>query len=504
MSLSNENIQQKGEIPEIVKLPNGRIRVVRRFHKFTREDVDDANLGTLMGDFGDLDNAEEPIVDQGYDDCRLISVQVDNRFNSVTNAENPVLVKTYETLTDSFVQIDDDTENTTESGLKTVTKVFRAKSGTENSDTVGSTLSGGLTLASSKLVDNDAFAELTQIYSENGVASVDVESKYGGVITLTTVTGFNIDVNQAQALSGAAGTFLDQQTKNVGGFETDIFRFVDGSGEIDRSVSEQGVLKKTTITSVNEHPTHPTGVLVDQRTDTRDFGIIYTHTYAEGSGTVSEVESLSFNGKLTTTSVTSLGTEPVIPDGAAIISSASSVENGITLFKLTHVKGQGEVSRSTNPNYNGAINVITVTSLNEEPQAAGDLVDTDVKAGDGYILYTYQFAAGQGEVSRSSSQEYGGALTKTVISSINEEPAHSGALVNSTVSANDGFTLYTYTFAEGSGEVSRSISTEHNGILTKTTITSVNEEPSSEGALVDTKVTANNGFTLYTYHVHVN
>ncbi|MAS97370.1 MAG: hypothetical protein CMF29_00335 [Kiritimatiellaceae bacterium] len=499
MSLGNENIHQKGEIPEIIKLPNGRLRVVRRFHKFTREDVDDANLGSLMGDFGDLDDANEQIENQGYTNCRLISVEVDTRFNRQSNADNPVLVKTYETLTSSFVQIDDDTESTTESGLKTVTKVFRAVSGTTNNDTVGTSLSGGLTLASSKLVDNDAFAELTQVFSETGVVSVDVDSKYGGVITLTTVTGFNIDVNQAQALSGAAGNFLDQQTKNKGGFETTIFRFVDGSGEIDRSTSEQGVLKKTTITSINEHPDYPNGVLVDQRTDTRDFGIIYTHTYAEGSGTVSEVESLSFNGKLKTTSVTSLGTEPIIPNGAAIIQSATSVENGLTLFKLTHVQGQGEVSSSINPNYGGSLQVETITSINEEPSGSGELIDTNVKAGDGYILYTYQFASGQGEIGRSTDDQYNGKLRITTITTINVEPSGTGALIESKVDTKDGYIVYTYRYATGQGRISRSSTPAYNGVLEFETITSLNEEPQGTGTLTDTQVRSGEGWLLYTY-----
>ena len=76
MSLGNGNIHQKGEIPEIVKLPNNRIRVIRRFQKFTREDVDNANLGSLMGDFGAEDTTGEQISGQGYTNCRLIEVKV--------------------------------------------------------------------------------------------------------------------------------------------------------------------------------------------------------------------------------------------------------------------------------------------------------------------------------------------------------------------------------------------------------------------------------------------
>jgi hypothetical protein len=118
MSIGNTSLHQSGEIPEIVKLPNGRIRVTRRFHKFTREDVDNANLGSLMGDFGDLDIAGEQISNQGYTNCRLISVEVDTRFNSVSNTDSAVLVKTYETLTAVWTKEQDDEVTSTDNGLR--------------------------------------------------------------------------------------------------------------------------------------------------------------------------------------------------------------------------------------------------------------------------------------------------------------------------------------------------------------------------------------------------
>ena len=177
MSLGNTSIHQRGEIPEITKLPNNRIRVVRRFQKFTREDVDNANLGSLMGDFGDLDTTGEQITNQGYTDCRLISVDVDTRFNSQANADNAVLVKTYETLTSSFVQIVDDTIDFPEDGIKRVTREYRAVSGTLNSRTVGTAYSVGgvnLYLASYKIEDNDAFAQLTEVYINAGTISESI------------------------------------------------------------------------------------------------------------------------------------------------------------------------------------------------------------------------------------------------------------------------------------------------------------------------------------------
>jgi hypothetical protein len=163
------SIEEKETIGEILHYVN---ELEKRFHKFTREDIDNANLGSLMGDFGDLDTAGEQISNQGYTNCRLISVEVDTRFNSVSNTDSAVLVKTYETLTDSFVQITDDTVTFTENGLKQITRVYRAVSGTISSNVVGTTaLNTGETLASSRIEDSEAFAELTETYIESGVLS---------------------------------------------------------------------------------------------------------------------------------------------------------------------------------------------------------------------------------------------------------------------------------------------------------------------------------------------
>ena len=175
MSIGNANIHQVSEIPEITKLPNGRLRVVRRFNKFTREDVDNANYGSLMGDFGDLDTSGQQVVNQGYTNLRLISVEVDNRFNAVTNNSNPVLVKTYETLTTVFVQItDEDRIEELENGTRRLTRVLRAVSGTTpetqglgfntHISSVVANDSYEYNLAKSDLNDTGAFAELTLVY----------------------------------------------------------------------------------------------------------------------------------------------------------------------------------------------------------------------------------------------------------------------------------------------------------------------------------------------------
>jgi len=277
MSIGNTNLHQRGEIPEIVKLPNGRIRVIRRFHKFTREDVDNANLGSLMGDFGDLDTAGEQIANQGYTNCRLISVEVDTRFNSVSNTDSAVLVKTYETLTNSFVQITDDTVTFTENGLKQITRVYRANSGITSSNVVGTTaLNTGEILASSRIEDNDAFAELTETYIEAGILS-RTEDFVGSQDSLV-IEAIGPDPSTPSGFSLAS-----KQESNYEGFQTNRFTFLKNN--VILSVTEDKVGSQNAVVNEVFKPTSEliTGIDTD--------GIALSG-YSEANRTESDYEGI--------------------------------------------------------------------------------------------------------------------------------------------------------------------------------------------------------------------
>lgn len=399
MSIGNANIHQRGEIPEIIKLPNGRLRVVRRFHKFTREDVDDANLGSLMGNFGDLDDANEQIPDQGYTNCRLISVEVDTRFNRQSNAENPVLVKTYETLTDSFVQIEDDAESTTSNGLKTVTRVFRAASGTISSDVVGTTTSGGLTLASSKIVDNDAFAELIQTFVETGILDVSISEKYNGVLKESTVRSIGLTSAAAKTAANAVGVLLDSSTSEFEGLQSNVFRFVDGEGEISRTSNPEygGILTITTIVSINQEPTATSGNLVDSKVDNRDGYLFYTYRFAEGSGEISKSDNAAGNGVFVRT-LTHLNESPPDQTGYVLQESSTSAKDGYFLVTNRYLKKEGIISTETEagPSYLPTSTITRISQYGEMPTGEGTLFKSSTQDSDGFTIFTAEFITVQG------------------------------------------------------------------------------------------------------------
>jgi hypothetical protein len=319
MSIGNANLHQRGEIPEIVKLPNGRIRIIRRFHKFTREDIDNAALGSTMGNFGDLDTTGEQIANQGYTDCRLISVEVDTRFNSLSNADNAVLVKTYETLTSSFVQITDDTVTFTENGLRQVTRVYRAISGTTSTNVIGTTnfSSGGTTvyLASSKLDDNDAFAELTEEYVEAGTFDERVEAGPSGLPNTIVKT-----VRSRFTEPTSNGITLSKSNRNVNGLDEYEYRFLekaDGTSPVGTGVNL---------------------VSYEKNIQVRTAGVISATTVAVGTGSIAVLNTVPPSVKSVKANVTIvLTTSGSVQSPVAYNLSNKSASASVTTTRVSPV-----------------------------------------------------------------------------------------------------------------------------------------------------------------------
>lgn len=485
MSIGNANIHQQGEIPEIIKLPNDRIRVIRRFQKFTREDVDNANLGSLMGDFGDLDTSNEQIPNQGYSDCRLISVEVDTRFNQQANADNAVLVKTYETLTNEFVEISSDTKEIGESNLKKITKVYRAISGTTSSNTVGTTplnpidpadteaVSDGIILASSKIEDNTGIAELTEEYIESGVLSVSQSHRYGDTVEVYSVEGINITENEAKAAVTGLPTsakFYGKKTSNLLGLETNTFEFFTGSGVISNleTKSHNNKLTKTTIVSIDVKPSAPSdSVLIESKSETRDEFVLYTYTFVSGTGVISTETSNKYGTLLDVVTVTTINAEATVPAGAFVKESTVREEDGYVLRSTTYVSGEGLVSETGSTKYQGKLEIESQVWLNTaDPTvpAGYTLIGTDTKEGEYGFLTTITYAKGEGEISTNTDNRSDGSIVKTFVILGDEKPTvESGYyLLEESYQAQDGYDIYTYYYYKKPQDYSISVSTTWN------------------------------------------
>jgi hypothetical protein len=515
MSLGNTNIHQQGEIPEITKLPNGRIRVVRRFVKFTREDVDNVNLGSLLGDFGDSDATGEQVTNQGYTNCRLIEVEVETstKRSAGSDSSNSVLVQTYETLTGSFVEITDPTISFTENGLKQVTRVYRAVSGTTSSKVVGTAtlpvvpVAGTTTtyLASSQVEDNTALAELTEVYLESGVLSISESHRYGDSVEVYSVEGIKLTEAQARAaISGLPATakFYGSRLSNYEGLQTTVYEFFTGSGVISTQISQSynDKLTRTTIVSIDDVPVTPAGaVLIESKAEARDEFILYTYVFVKGVGVISTETSHKYVSTLDVVTVTAINQVPSVPAGAFTKEALVRQEDGYLLYSTTYVSGKGEIGRSTESKYGGVLSIVSVTSINEVPDETGALINTSVQEGEYGTVYTYTYASGSGEIGSNVDTKYGGKLTITTKTSLNEVPSGTGVTITSGSRETDYGTIYTYTFAGGEGEIGTSTDLKYNGELTLTTKVSLNIVPTSTGYLFKSDSRETDYGTIYTY-----
>ena len=515
MSLGNSSVHQSGEIPEITKLPNGRIRVVRRFAKFTREDVDNVNLGSLLGDFGDLDATGEQVTNQGYSNCRLIEVEVDTstKRSAGSDSSSSVLVQTYETLTDSFVEITDPTISFTENGLKQVTRVYRAVSGTTSSKVVGTAtlpvvpVEGTTTtyLASSQVEDNTALAELTEVYLESGVLSISESHRYGDSVEVYSVEGIKLTEAQARAaISGLPATakFYGSRLSNYEGLQTTVYEFFTGSGVISTQISQSynDKLTRTTIVSIDDVPVTPVGaVLIESKAEARDEFILYTYVFVKGVGVISTETSHKYVDTLDVVTVTAINQVPSVPAGAFTKEALVRQEDGYLLYSTTYVSGKGEIGRSTESKYGSVLSIVSVTSINEVPSETGALINTSVQEGDYGTVYTYTYASGSGEIGSSVDTKYGGKLTLTTKTSLNLVPTGTGATISSGLRETDYGTIYTYVFANGEGDIGENTDTKYGGKLTVTTKTSLNTVPTGTGVTISSGSTETDYGTIHTY-----
>lgn len=325
----------------------------------------------------------------------------------------------------------------------------------------------------------------------SGVFSTSERTKHNGALTLTTIRAINLEPTHSGAL---VNTNVDEGD----GYTIYTYTFASGQGEVSRSTTSKygGVLSFETVVSINETPTG-TGAAFKTDVQEGDGYLIYTYTFVSGSGVISTDVKTRHNGALALTTITAVD---VVPTGAGVvISSGSDQRDGYIIYTRTFAEGSGVIDTNTKTRYNGALTLTTVRAINTTPTGSGALINQSVTEADGYTLYTYEFAEGAGEIDRSISTRYNGALTLTTITSLDVAPSASGALVSSKTQQGDGYIIYTRTFAEGSGEISRSVTTKQGGALTITTITSLDVAPSSSGVLFDTKTQQGDGYIIYTY-----
>jgi hypothetical protein len=222
---------------------------------------------------------------------------------------------------------------------------------------------------------------------------------------------------------------------------------------LSRSIREQnnGALIIETVEAFNEIPTANTGGAVQIGNDISNVEGIPTrrYTFAKGSGEISRTTQTKNNEALIITSVTALNSAPSV--AGVEISSSIRQEDGYTVYETTAAAGSGEISRNVSTRNNGKLVITTVTALGSAGSAAGVEIEASVREEDGYVLYTNTFARGDGQI-RVSTRPASSALAgvkEVTVTSFGTPVAPPGVLIAESESEEDGYVVYTKTALQG-------------------------------------------------------
>jgi hypothetical protein len=483
-------LHQSGEIPEIVKLPNGRIRVTRRFHKFTREDIDNANLGSLMGDFGDLDTAGEQISNQGYTNCRLISVEVDTRFNSVSNTDSAVLVKTYETLTAVWTKERDDEVTSTDNGLRVL-----ERSEVANLDGFPivqlSSPNGSKVVLSGMGNASNYFVLLVKANSANTIywrATNEVLATYNGSFTTANTDQWEykviytpISIDQLEI--GYDGT-------NYSTFDLSEFYLVSQSSDWQNNIVESFIEFEVTVN--NPSPFTDTVVFTGSNGNTA------TGTNVQGGGTGS-ISSPYEEDDVGVATITDGGKTLYLASFQDQTGAESNAQVGRVVTRWAEA---GTLNRSEDKV--GSQQAITIQAIGEVPAtpAGYSLARTSVGNYEGFQTNDYTFLK-PSVLSRSIREQNNGALIIETVEAFNEIPiANTAGAVNigEDVSNVEGIPTRRYTFAKGDGQiqVSKRPASPSLAGVTEVTVVSYGTAVTPTGVLIAESETEEDGYVRYT------
>jgi hypothetical protein len=347
--------------------------------------------------------------------------------------------------------------------------------------------------------------------SGSGRFSTDSTTTQGGAVTRTTIRFINTD-DTAKPAGALTATGVDQEQGYA--IYTEVYTSVPTAGggaggyaSEDISYRFGGALKYTTRTAYNATAPTPAGtqVLVKTETSNGDGFTINTRTWVEVVTVDLAPETQArLGGALTITTKRRFGSAPSAPAGGALISSRVDEGEGYALYTSVFASGTGNIDSESSLRLNGALRYTTYRSLNTPPTGtAGTLVRSETSDGEGYTLYTYTYCeVVSAELADETSSRLGGALTITTKRKINVAPTAPGssALISARVDEGEGYTLFTRSYASGSGEIDSEFSERLNGALRYTTYRYLNAVPGTPpaGTLVRSETNDGEGFTLFT------
>jgi hypothetical protein len=384
--------------------------------------------------------------------------------------------------------------------------------------------------------DDGTTRQIRRTYINKGLLLETNETKNNGALLLKTLVYLN-DVPVPNPPTGY--TLVSTRVENPNGLETTTYVFAKGNGQTDQSdeVKNNGALLIRTIryltaSSVSTNPiTTPTGYTnISYGYSDQDGYRVWTASYAKGNGQVSQEDEVKNNGTLLIRAIryltdSSVSTNPITtPTGYVNFSYGYSDQDGHRLWSASYAKGNGKLSQTDEVKFSGAFLRTTIiwltassvtTQPTTDPLSGGTIISTSYEDRDGYRIWTVVWSKGVATNNVIESVEYknNGKLVVYTRQKLGGAPTAPTAtiggtvvLIESTTKLEDGYTLYSSTWAEGYGLVIDSNERHNQNLLIIYRRTSIGVAPTTPTniaggvvTLISSSSREESGVTIYDY-----
>lgn len=490
------NIDLQNRAPTVTRTPDFRERVERRYDTLNNIPKSPADI---------LADCWLPLgtVDEKYTNCYLIEQRVEGQTGDsrAPCKDPPVLVRVFEQL---------DGLNETLIGQPSVVMdqygnqsaiftYWQLNVGTSTYQVPGQTVApvpfNACVLKTEERTNDGTLRKITRTYIDKGELSDTEQLKFNGKLLLRELTYLN------QIPPTPSGwTLITQSTEFIQGLPVYRYGFANGSsgagaGGVTSTQTtynrspDQGTTGVTVTTirqisapTVTSNPiTGPVGAeLISVEYEDQDGYRLWTAIYASGQGLVSSEVQTKEGGKLIIYSKIAINSAPSTPaptiGGTVVlikteVSNGTNVEDGVVIYDYTWAEGKGTVSTTVEEKNGGNLVIYRIVSLGIAPSApsptiGGSVIATsqNVRQEDGYTIYDYTWAEGNGTISSEVETKNGGQLILYSITALGTAPSAPSPTIGGTVTlvdaltrSEDGYTLFSYKWAEGKGEISRDI-----------------------------------------------
>jgi hypothetical protein len=336
-------------------------------------------------------------------------------------------------------------------------------------------------LQQEQMQDDGTTRQIRRVYISKGLISQSDDIKNNGALLLKTL----VYLNDAPSPNPPTGyTLVSTQVASPNGLETTTYTFAKGTGKIsqDDETKNNGALlirtiRQLSVPAVTTNPiSTPSGyTLVSENYAEQDGYRIWSASYAQGTGQISQDDETKNNGALLVRtirylSVPSVSTNPIgTPAGYTLISQNYAEQDGYKIWSASYANGTGQISQDDETRNNGSllirsIRYLTNPSVSTNPittPTGYTLVSQNYAEQDGYKIWTASYAKGTGKISQDDQTKNNGSLLVSSIRylsipSVSSNPITTPTgytLISQSYADQDGHRAWTASYAKGTGQL---------------------------------------------------